>query len=297
MMNNRIKGNVMLLLTALIWGNGFVAQSVGMDYIGPYTFLCVRGLMGGLFLIPCIFILNKFNFIDKSKKEDNKTLLKGGILCGVVVCIANIFQQFGIVYTSVGKSGFITALYIIMVPLLGVFIKKKVEGKTWVSVFVAMAGLYILCINESVSINKGDVLSLICAFFFSIQILLIDHYSPLVNGVKLSCIQFLVAGSLTAIPMFIFEKPEIKSILAAYVPLLYAGIMSFGIAYTLQIIGQKYTDAAYASLIMSLESVFAALGGWIILGQTLSIKELLGAILMFSAIILAQVPIKIFKSR
>ena len=201
MMNNRIKGNVMLLLTALIWGNGFVAQSVGMDYIGPYTFL-----------IPCIFILNKFNFIDKSKKEDNKTLLKGGILCGVVVCIANIFQQFGIVYTSVGKSGFITALYIIMVPLLGVFIKKKVEGKTWVSVFVAMAGLYLLCINESVSINKGDVLSLICAFFFSIQILLIDHYSPLVNGVKLSCIQFLVAGSLTAIPMFIFEKPEIKSI-------------------------------------------------------------------------------------
>lgn len=295
-MNNKIKGNLMLLLTALIWGNGFVAQSVGMDYIGPYTFLCVRGIIGGLFLIPCIFILNKFNYI-KSESKDTKILVKGGVLCGIVVCIANIFQQFGIVYTTVGKAGFITALYIIIVPLLGILLKKKVEANTYVSVLIAMAGLYLLCINESLSINKGDVLSLICAFFFSIQILLVDHYSSLVDCVKLSCIQFLVSGIIAAVPMFIFENPEMKNILAAYVPLLYAGIMSFGVAYTLQIVGQKYTEASYASLLMSLESVFAVLGGWLILGQTLSFKEVLGTILMFLAIILAQLPIKFFKRK
>lgn len=291
-MNSKIKGNIMLVITALIWGNGFVAQSVGMDYIGPYTFLCVRGIIGGLFLIPCIFLLDKFNFIDDSKVKDNKKeLLVGGVLCGVVVCIANIFQQLGILYTSVGKSGFITALYIIIVPMLGVFIKKKVPKKIWICAFIALIGLYLLSINGGMSVNKGDVLSLVCAFFFSVQIMLVDHYTPLVNGIKLSCIQFFVSGIISAIPMFIFEEPNVSSILAAYIPLFYAGVMSFGIAYTFQIIGQKYTDAASASLLMSLESVFAVLGGWVILGQTLSVKEIIGTAIMFVAIILAQVPL------
>ncbi|MCR4943694.1 MAG: DMT family transporter [Clostridium sp.] len=297
-MNSKIKGNIMLIVTALIWGNGFVAQSVGMNYIGPYTFLCVRGIIGGVFLIPCIFILNKFNLIDDSKVKGNKKeLIIGGILCGVVVCIANIFQQLGLLYTSVGKSGFITALYIIIVPLLGVFIKKKVQKKIWLYAFIALIGLYLLSINGEMSINKGDILSLICAFFFSIQIMLVDHYTPLVNGVKLSCMQFLVSGIISAIPMFIFEKPSVSGILAAYIPLLYAGIISFGVAYTFQIIGQKYTDAASASLLMSLESVFAVLGGWMILGQTLSFKEIMGAAIMFFAIILAQVPLKFFLNK
>ncbi|SFU35257.1 Permease of the drug/metabolite transporter (DMT) superfamily [Clostridium sp. DSM 8431] len=297
-MNSKIKGNIMLIITALIWGNGFVAQSVGMNYIGPYTFLCVRGIIGGIFLIPCIFILNKFNLIDDSKVKGNKKeLIIGGILCGVVVCIANIFQQLGLLYTSVGKSGFITALYIIIVPLLGVFIKKKVQKKIWLCAFIALIGLYLLSINGEMAINKGDILSLICAFFFSIQIMLVDHYTPLVNGVKLSCIQFLVSGIISAIPMFIFEKPSVSGILAAYIPLLYAGIISFGVAYTFQIIGQKYTDAASASLLMSLESVFAVLGGWMILGQTLSFKEIMGAAIMFLAIILAQAPLKFFLNK
>lgn len=297
-MNSKIKGNIMLIVTALIWGNGFVAQSVGMNYIGPCTFLCVRGIIGGVFLIPCIFILNKFNLIDDSKVKGNKKeLIIGGILCGVVVCIANIFQQLGLLYTSVGKSGFITALYIIIVPLLGVFIKKKVQKKIWLCAFIALIGLYLLSINGEMAINKGDILSLICAFFFSIQIMLVDHYTPLVNGVKLSCIQFLVSGIISAIPMFIFEKPSVSGILAAYIPLLYAGIISFGVAYTFQIIGQKYTDAASASLLMSLESVFAVLGGWMILGQTLSFKEIMGAAIMFFAIILAQVPLKFFLNK
>ncbi|MDD6796503.1 MAG: DMT family transporter [Clostridiaceae bacterium] len=291
-MNNKIKGNLMLLVTALIWGNGFVAQSVGMDYIGPYTFLCVRGMLGGLFLIPCIYILKKFNFTEKAVQNNKKELLIGGLLCGVVIFIGNVFQQLGIIYTTVGKAGFITALYIIIVPFLAIFIKKKIGFKTWISTFISVAGLYLLCGSGDMNLNKGDVLSFFSAIFFAIQILLVEHYSPMVDGVKLSCIQFIVSGVLAAFPMFIFENPDIKSILAAYMPLLYAGVASFGIAYTLQIIGQKYTEASSACLIMSLESVFAALGGWVILGQTLSRKELLGAALMFTAIMLAQLPDK-----
>ncbi|MGN0144926.1 MAG: DMT family transporter [Clostridium sp.] len=292
-MNKRnIKGNSMLMITALIWGTAFVAQSVGMDYVGPFTFVTLRYILGGIFLIPCIFILNEVDKknLNNKKNSDGKTLFIAGVLCGIAIVVASSFQQIGMQNTSVGKSGFITSLYIIIVPLLGLLFNQKVSVKVWISVVISLAGLYLLCMNESFSISRGDFFILISAFVFSIHILIIDKYSNLVNGVKMSCIQFFTAGILGAIPMFIFEKPQISSILTASTPILYAGIMSSGIAYTLQIIGQKYTSPVLATLIMSLESVFAVLSGWIILGETLSIKESIGCCLVFIAIILAQLP-------
>lgn len=289
MNKNNIKGNIILMITALIWGTAFVAQSVGMDYVGPFTFITSRYIVGGLFLIPCIYLLDKINK-NTTKSNDKRTLITGGCLCGAALFTASSFQQIGMQYTTVGKSGFITALYIIIVPLLGLLFKKKVSWKVWISVVISLAGLYLLCINESFSISTGDFFILICAFCFSIHILIIDKYSTLVDGVRMSCIQFFVAGLLGVIPMFIFENPHIKDILSAYSPILYAGIMSSGVAYTFQIIGQKYTSPVLATLIMSLESVFAALSGWIILGEVLSFKEFIGCCLVFIAIILAQLP-------
>lgn len=256
---SRFKGNLMLVLTALIWGTAFVAQSVGMDFVGPYTFLFARNIIAGVFLILCIFFLNKIGAKNNNKKIRNssirdekgnkKSLIIGGVLCGIVLFVASALQQIGIVYTTVGKAGFITALYIIMVPILGIFFKKKVQGQVWISVVIAIIGLYLLCINENLSINKGDFLIFLCSIIFSIHILVIDHFSPIVDGVKMSCIQFFVCGILSFIPMVLFENPQIINILNAYSPILYAGIMSSGVAYTLQIVGQKYTSPVLASLI------------------------------------------------
>ena len=294
MNNKNIKGNVILMITALIWGSAFVAQSVGMEHVGPFTFITARYIIGGIFLIPCMILLNKINKsnVKKYEKSDRKNLIVGGILCGIALFVASSFQQIGIEYTTVGKSGFITALYIIIVPILGMFFKKKVQGRVWISVVIALIGLYLLSINESFKISNGDLLILMCAFCFSIHILIIDKYSPIVDGVKMSCIQFFVAGILGVIPMYIFENPNIYNLLQAYSPILYAGVMSSGVAYTLQIIGQKYTSPVMATLIMSLESVFAALSGWIILGEVFSIKEFCGCVLVFVAIIFAQLPKK-----
>lgn len=294
MNKNNLKGNIMLMITALIWGTAFVAQSVGMDYVEPFTFITSRYIIGGLFLIPCIYILDKVNKNEKSKIKnvDRKTLITGGCLCGIALFAASSFQQIGIKYTTVGKSGFITALYIVIVPLIGLFFKRKVSKKVWISVIISLVGLYLLCITESLSISKGDFLVLICAFLFSIHILIIDKYSSFVDGVRMSCIQFFVAGILGIIPMIIFEHPQVADVLNAYSPILYAGVMSSGVAYTLQIIGQKYTSPVLATLIMSLESVFAALSGWLILGEILSVKEFIGCCLVFGAIILAQLPDK-----
>ena len=294
MKESKLKGNSMLILTALIWGTAFVAQSVGMDFVGPFTFLAARSIIGGIVLIPCIFLLNKIGSKDKKieKKENKKDLIVGGVLCGIVLCAASSLQQVGIIYTSVGKAGFITALYIVIVPILGLFLKKKVQSNVWLSVVISMVGLYLLCVKENLGINKGDFLMFLSAFVFSIHILVIDHFSPIVDGVKMSCIQFFVCGIIAFIPAVIFENPELKNIRAAYTPILYSGIMSCGVAYTLQIVGQKYTDPVLASLILSLESVFAALSGWLILKEVFSGKELIGCILVFSAIIMAQLPSK-----
>ena len=284
-----------LLLTAFIWGVAFVAQSVGMDYIGPFTFNCVRSIIGGLVLIPLVFILGKKTKADRTEeqtKEYKKNTVIGGICCGVCLCVASNFQQFGIMHTTVGKAGFITALYIIIVPILGIFMKKKVAPIVWVSSVIAVVGFYLLSISGQVSISKGDILVLICAVLFSVHILVIDYFSPKGEGVTISCIQFFTSGILCGIMMFLFENPQIKDILAAYLPILYAGVMSCGVAYTLQIVGQKNMDPTVASLILSLESVFSALAGWLILGQGLSGKELIGCALVFVAVLLAQMPQK-----
>lgn len=287
-----IKSMILLVLTALIWGMAFVAQSVGMNYIGPFTFNCIRSIMGGLVLIPCILFFDKREKgkAKQEKKEDTKTLLIGGICCGLALCIASNLQQIGIKYTTVGKAGFITALYIVLVPIFGIFLRKKVSGRVWLSVAISVVGLYLLCITDEFRIGKGDFFVLLCALVFTIHILVIDYFSPKVNGIKLSCIQFLVAGILSGVPMLISEKPSISTILAAWAPLLYAGIMSCGVGYTLQIVAQKDADPTIASLILSLESVFSVLAGWLILGQTLAGKEIVGCVLMFAAIILAQLP-------
>ena len=289
-----IKSMILLVLTALIWGMAFVAQSVGMNYIGPFTFNCIRSIMGGLVLIPCILFFDKREKGEakQEKKEDTKTLLIGGICCGLALCIASNLQQIGIKYTTVGKAGFITALYIVLVPIFGIFLRKKVSGRVWLSVAISVVGLYLLCITDEFRIGKGDFFVLLCALVFTIHILVIDYFSPKVNGIKLSCIQFLVAGILSGVPMLISEKPSISTILAAWAPLLYAGIMSCGVGYTLQIVAQKDVDPTIASLILSLESVFSVLAGWLILGQTLAGKEIVGCVLMFAAIILAQLPTK-----
>ncbi len=291
----QIKNSILLFLTAFIWGVSFVAQSVGMNYVGPFTFICVRSLIGGIVLIPCILLLGKNSPEEKNTSEkprDWKKVLTGGILCGLLLCVASSFQQVGIAYTTVGKAGFITAFYIIIVPIMGLFLKKRCSTTVWLGVILALAGLYFLCMTEGFSIGKGDTLIFVCAIFFSIHILVIDHFTELVDGVKMSCIQFIVCGILSGIIMFLVEKPRISDIMAAWQPLLYAGIFSCGIAYTLQIVGQKGMNPTVASLILSLESVISVLAGMVLLNQYLSRREIAGCVLMFGAIILAQLPQK-----
>lgn len=293
MKNLQLRSSLMLLLTATIWGVAFVAQSVGMDYVKPFTFNGIRSIIGGLVLIPCIYLLNRRKNTSATEKQSSqRTLIVGGITCGLCLFAASNFQQFGIQYTTVGKAGFITACYIVIVPILGLFLKKKCSPLIWLSVLLALMGLYFLCMAESFSLGAGDLLCLIGAFLFSLHILVIDHFSPMADGVKLSCIQFFVCGILSLICMFFFENPDLSMILMAWLPILYAGILSCGVAYTLQIIGQKNMNPTVASLILSLESCISVLAGWIILGQALSSRELLGCALMFAAIILAQLPIK-----
>lgn len=288
------KSSLMLLLTAAIWGVAFVAQSVGMDYIGPFTFNTIRSLVGGLVLIPCIWLLNrkKPEAQEDTPAQSGRTLFIGGICCGVALAVASSLQQMGIQYTSVGKAGFITALYIVIVPLLGLLFKRRVSGLIWIAVVIAVGGMYLLCITEGFSVGKGDLLVMASAFCFSAHILIIDYFSPKADGVKMSCIQFLVCGLLCAVPMLIMERPSLPQILAAWMPLIYAGVFSCGVGYTLQIVGQRHIDPTIASLILSLESVISVLAGWVILGQKLTVRELIGCILVFCAIILAQLPQK-----
>ncbi len=290
-MSKKLLANLMLLLTAFIWGSAFVAQSIGMDHLGPFTFNAVRNLIGGVALIPVILLMRRGT--PQQAPQIRRQTWIGGLFCGIVLFAASSFQQFGILYTTVGKAGFITALYIVIVPLLGLFLKKRVPSFVWIAVILATIGLYFLCFPggvQSFRMEKGDLLVLCCAFLFSGHILVIDHYSPKVDCVMMSCIQFFIAGAIGFAAMFLFETPRIDAIFRSWGPLLFAGVLSSGVAYTLQVVAQKNTDPAIASLIMSLEAVFAALSGWLVLGETLSARELLGVALMFGAISLAQLP-------
>lgn len=313
---HKLRNTFFLFLTAMIWGAAFVAQSVSMDYIEPFTFICLRSVIGGLFLIPIIIVLDGIRRksqnesanvvssentlhniemdIEKEEKQrlswKNKQLIEGGIVCGILLFFANCFQQTGIQYTTVGKAGFITTFYIIIVPLIGLFFKKYCGILTWIGVVIALAGLYFLCITQKLTIQRGDALILCCSVLYAGQILAIDHYNPFVDGVKMSCIQFLTGGVLGAVFMFLFENPSVAMILSAAGPILYTGIMSTGVGYTLQIVGQKGLNPTVAALILSLESVFSALSGYVFLHQVLTTRELIGCALMFIAIVLAQLP-------
>ena len=300
MQKNSVKNTGMLFLAALIWGFAFVAQSAGMEYVGPFTFNAVRCTIGAAVLVPVALLFKPENS-DLEKEENrntgttwlarNKILLLGGTLCGIFLGVATNLQQIGIITTSVGKAGFLTALYIVLVPIAGLFFKKKCGVAVWIGVVCSFAGLYLLCMTEgSFQLATGDLLLLGCAVVFTGHILVIDYFAPKVNGVWMSCIQFLVAGIISAVPMLFTETPTWESIFAAKLPILYAGVMSCGVAYTLQILGQKNYNPTIAVLILSLESCFSVLGGFLILHETLSARELCGCGLMFVAIILAQLP-------
>lgn len=290
-----LRQSLLLFLTATIWGVAFVAQSVGMDYVEPFTFIAARNIIGAIVLLPCIGFLKRFKEKESQEthKESKKTLAIGGITCGILLFIASSLQQFGIQHTTVGKAGFITAMYIVLVPVFGIFLHKKVGIKIWGGVVLAVAGLYLLCMTDgSFVLQTGDLLVLACAVAFSFHILVIDYFSPKVDGVKLSCIQFVTCAILGLIAMFLFEEPQLSQILAAWLPILYAGALSSGVAYTLQIIGQKGMNPTVASLILSLESVVSVLAGWVILEQKLSGREFAGCALAFAAIIMVQLPAK-----
>lgn len=303
---NTVRGFILLFITVTIWGTAFVAQSVGMDFVGAFTFNASRSLLGGLFLLPVIAVIQRKNNGSNIKndrspqeiKDGRRLLLKGGISCGLCFFVASNLQQVALKYTSVGKAGFITAMYIIFVPLFSIFLHKKAGLKLWISVLMAVIGLYFLCMagNESFSIEKGDLLLMLSAIGYTFHILVIDHFADKVDGVKMSCIQFWVAAFLGGIITFIFEDPDIGMLLQAWVPLCYAGIMSCGVAYTLQIVAQKDLNPTVASLIMSLESVIAAISGWAILGERMGGREIFGCVLMFAAIIIAQLPEKAKKA-
>ncbi|MDO4331417.1 MAG: DMT family transporter [Eubacteriales bacterium] len=286
-----VKSSLLLFLAAVIWGVAFVAQSVGMEYMGPLTFNGARFLIGAVVLLPVIWY-REHKKAGEKEKGGRKEVLAGGVCCGLALCIASLLQQFGILYTTVGKAGFITTLYIIIVPVCGIFLRKKVGAKIWIGALIAVIGMYLLCISGNFSISKGDSFVLGCAFAFSVHILVVDYFSPKTNGVKLSCMQFFTSGVICTILALFLERPDLHALTAGIVPLLYAGVMSCGVAYTLQVIGQKNVEPTIASLILSLESSVSVLAGWILLDQKLSVRELSGCALVFAAVILVQLPEK-----
>lgn len=346
MKNTSLKGIILLLITASVWGVAFVAQSSGMEHMNAFAFNCIRNIIAVMVLLPIAFyqhykqkqpmlhICSNTNVSNEKVSANNKTipsnstishgkketaenfnlcntnntpykshfyniftnhkdLLLGGFVCGTALCIASNFQQLGMAYSTVGKSAFITTLYIVLVPILGLFLKKKVPLQVWFGVLLAMIGLYLLCMKEeSFVLGIGDIYLLLCAFFFTLQIMLVDYYVTKTDGLLLSIMQFFVTAMISGIGMIFTEIPSMENIINCIIPLFYAGGISSGVGYTLQIIGQKYVPATIASLIMSLESVIATLAGWLLLHEVLSQKELIGCTLVFIAVLLTQIPVK-----
>ncbi len=289
-MKNRLTGILCLLTGTCIWGSAFVAQSMGMDLVGPFTFQASRCLLAVLSLL-CASIFAERKTLRESfwVKWKNPHLWKTGIFCGIALFAASSLQQVGLLHTEPGKAGFLTAMYIVLVPILGLFLKKVPPKSTFFSVALAVAGLYLLSWAGTAAINVGDLLVLSSAFAFAVQILMVERWGNGLDSLRLNCIQCLVCCVLS-VPFMLGEKPVMSDIFSAWLPISYAGILSMGVSYSLQITGQRYLDSAAASLIMSLESVFAVLAGWLVLHQTLSMKELLGCSLMFAAVILSQLP-------
>lgn len=293
-MKSSVKGTLALVIGTVIWGSTFIAQSVGMDLIEPFTFQAIRCGLGGLFLLPVIFLFDKAK--DKNANYFhlwcNRQLWLSGIICGIALYAASGLQQMGLVYTPAGKAGFITSMYIVLVPILGLFLRRRPPVMAWVSVGIATVGLYLLSSSGDSGISRGDALLMASALSFAIQITLIDLLAGELDSLRLNCIQALVTAALSAVTMALTEQPVWSNITACALPLCYAGILSMGVAYSLQIIGQKHLPPTPASLIMSLESVFALLCGWLLLHETLTTREAGGCVLVFSAVILSQLPVK-----
>lgn len=301
MKRRSVKNPLLLLLTAIIWGAAFVSQKAGMDYVGPFTYNGVRSLLGGLVLLPVIPLLDRLRSVggapfDKGTRRD---IVLGGVLCGLALFVGSSLQQLGILLqepgTNVGKAGFITACYTVIVPVLGLFLKKRPPALVWVGVGVAVVGFFCLSLMDGLLAGQGlglglsDLLLLLCSVAFSVHILIIDHFSPLADGVRMSCIQFFVCGLLCVPFMLLLEKPAVTDILACRLPIAYAGVMSCGVAYTLQVAAQKGVHPAVASLILSLESVFSVLAGYVLMpGSSLSMWELIGCALVFGAVLLVE---------
>lgn len=292
MKRDALIGNSLLFIAALIWGCAFVAQSMGMEFMGPFTFQAVRSFIGVAVLMPAIALRNAWNRKRgnhvRPSRANKKDLLLGGLACGTLLTIAANLQQFALQYTTAGKAGFLTALYILLVPVAGMFAGRKPSPLIWLCILFAAFGLWLLSVKDGFSIALPDLLLILCALVFTGHILLVDHFSPKVSGLQLSSLQFLVAGVLSSILMLAFEQPKWQGIVSGWAPILYAGALSSGVAYTLQILGQRRTSPTISSLIMSLESVFALLAGMLILGEQPSLRELAGCAIMMAAIILAQ---------
>jgi len=284
-----MKSNLLLLLTAVIWGFAFVAQRAGMEFLGPFTFNTARFTLGSLSLIP-LLIINRNKKFEKEKflPLNNKNLLFGGLAAGTMLFLGATFQQGGLVYTEAGKAGFITGFYVILVPILGLFVRQKTSPITWLGAIVATVGLYFLSLNETFDINIGDVLVLIGSFFWAVQILVIGFYSNKVEPFQLAFTQFVVCAGLSLVAALISETIVLQNFVNAILPILYAGIFSVGIAFTIQVVAQREAHPANAAIIMSLEAVFAVIGGWLILNESIPIRGLIGCSLMLVGMILSQ---------
>ena len=293
---NKVKGELCLFLAALIWGSAFIFQKMGMDHIGPFLFGLFRFGLGAIALLPVIWIRDAAGRRGSHPKAvtrfRDRQLLVGSLWCGLANFVAGSLQQVGIVYTTAGKAGFITAMDIVIVPILLLFLKRRVGRATWIGIALASVGLYLLCITEAFTLELGDGLVMGCAVAYSFQILLIDHYAERTDPLKLSCLQFLLAGVLSGAAAFFFEPIQLQAILDCAVPILYVAILEVSIAFTLQVVGQRYTPPAIAALIMSLESVFAAVCGALFLHETMSGREIAGCAILFAAFVISQLPDK-----
>lgn len=296
MRTTKARNSLLLFITASIWGMSFVSQSKGMEYMKPFTFNGVRSLIGAMVLLIFILLTGRISG-RKGMRTDWGITVKAGIWCGLLLTTASMFQQYGIMYTTVGKAGFITTLYIIFVPIAGIFFRKRVASVVWCAAVMAAAGMYLLCITESFTVGTGDLLVFVCALFFTAHIMVIDHYAPKTDGVVVSCIQFAVCGVICLAGSFFFDKPQMSQITSGMGTLLYAGVLSCGVAYTLQIVGQKGLNPTVAALILSLESVVSAVSGWgafrigfLTADQSLTVRQIAGCVIVFGAVILVQMP-------
>ncbi|KPU42313.1 putative inner membrane transporter yiJE [Oxobacter pfennigii] len=284
----KLKSNLFLLAAALIWGFAFVAQRLSVDYIEPFTFNSIRFILGSISLLPLIFFMRKKKNHEPDNEKGKKNPLFAGILAGSVLFIGASLQQIGLIETTAGKAAFITGLYIVIVPILGIFLKQYVRLSTWMGVLVAIAGLYLLCVMEDFTISRGDLFELFGAFFWALHIIIIDRFSGEVDSLLLSCFQFLTCAMLSGAAALLFEDITIEGIVGAGVPILYGGICSVGIAYTLQVMGQKHAEPSHAAIILSMETVFASLGGFIILNENLGARGYMGCALMLLGMLLSQ---------